>query len=175
MRFKTNPKGKCAHLLRINSIAQWMSLTKTSLVILKPVFLCLIVRVVLLARLVHLSWETRKTSPKKNSRACLMCQMSYVFTDSYNSVRFSMARKSVTSSAYWYLLPRLDLVLGETWYQLVWGDERYIDVASPSAVALVATITSETSLFMRRVMRLLRLISSGLMPFIGEMSPCKTW
>ena len=49
--------------------------------------------------------------------------------------------------------------------------EIYIDVASPSAVALVAMITSSTSLSIRRVIKLFKLISSGPTPFIGEISP----
>ena len=121
--------------------------------------------------------RNRKKQALEKFLGLVLCViMSYVLTDSYNSVRFSMARKSVTSSAYSISAPtasprarRVTLIPAGLRRR-----ERYIDVASPSAVALVATITSETSLSMRRVMRLLRLISSGLIPFIGEMRPCKT-
>ncbi len=63
-----------------------------------------------------------------------------------------MARKVRPITRFRILLPA-SLVLGSD-LEIPAGlrrREKYIDVASPSAVALVATITSETSLSMRQV------------------------
>ena len=87
-----------------------------------------------------------------------------------------MARSRVTSSAYSISDPtasprakRVTLIPAGFKTR-----EIYIAVASPSAVALVAMMTSLTSLSIKRVINDFKLISSGPTPFIGEINPCKT-
>ena len=52
--------------------------------------------------------------------------------------------------------------------------ERYIAVASPSTFGSVATMTSSTSPFPTRSNSSLIFSLSGVTPFIGEISPCRT-
>ena len=53
--------------------------------------------------------------------------------------------------------------------------DRYMAVASPSGVALVAMITSLIDGFCcNRLMRLVMFRSSGPLPSIGDITPCKT-
>src|SRR5699024_1201537 len=51
----------------------------------------------------------------------------------------------------------------------------YIAVDSPSKLGFIAKISSFTSSFFKRLIKLGILISSGPMPSIGEIEPCNTW
>lgn len=53
--------------------------------------------------------------------------------------------------------------------------ERYMEVVLLFVVVLVVIIVFEILLFIRWVIRFLRLILFGLILFMGEMSLCKIW
>ena len=95
----------------------------------------------------------------------------------YSSRRPSIAFSIVISSVYSMSLPTgMPMAMRVTFTPArLRCCERYVAVASPSTVGLVATITSSTLPVSTRVIRFAMRNCSGPMPCSGEIDPWRTW